>query len=410
MLEPSPLAAAHSMDTRWFAIDDVGAVAMLRSGATGAVPDTVRPSDDLDADDDSDYVFEFVDTPGERPFVIESDPDNELERYPNEFVARLGVYEYSHEHWNQDVALFYTRRFRPLVPLTVGELPAAVRDRAVRLEGVRFEFAPLLQPLDHVEGRAFENIPFLSLRDWALRDWEENRLVGYALEDSDVPLWQIPGELLRWNLGDAVRSLDAFDAVAAFSNGSVDYRAHAWNILRARGELSLPDYDETASFGERMRAPYSSLAGPPLAVASHELLESLCVNSRLPLSWLADHGVRRRFLCHARDWLDNAQFEDARDAWGAMSLAHLPAELLASLANDARVAVTAERLARDERGSDIVYWRVAKREDIALLRAIRSGVASAREHAIYDIGVALDPVATDVAVLWAAPAQPGTVL
>ncbi|MBL8685792.1 MAG: hypothetical protein JNK05_41840 [Myxococcales bacterium] len=128
MLEPSPLAAAHSMDTRWFATDDVGAVAMLRSGETGAVPTDLRPSDDPNPALD-DAVFDFVETPGARPFVVESDPDNQLERFPNEFVARLGVYDYSHEPWNQNVAQLYTRQFRPLVPLTARELPESVRAR-----------------------------------------------------------------------------------------------------------------------------------------------------------------------------------------------------------------------------------------------------------------------------------------
>lgn len=395
------------MDTRWFAIDDVGAVAMLRSGETGAVPSSLRPSDDPDAIDDVEYVFDFVDTPGARPFVIESDPDNQLERYPNEFVARLGVYEYSHEPRNQNVAQLYTRQFRPLVPIAASALPEAIRQRAVRLEGIRFEFAPLLQPLDFVEGRAWDNIPFLSLRDWALRDWQDGGIVGYALEDSDVPLWEIPGALLRWNLGDALRSLDTFDPVAAFSCRGVDYGAYAREILRLRGETALPDYDETASFGERMRAPFTAPLGPPLALKSRETLELLCANSRLPMSWLTE-GSARRFLCHAQDWLDNAQFEDTRDAHGAMSLGCLPAELLVSLARDAKATVTAERLARDERRSHIVYWRVATREEIALVQSVRGGLASDRERAIFELGFALDPVATDVAALWAAVPRPGS--
>ncbi|MBL8685791.1 MAG: hypothetical protein JNK05_41835 [Myxococcales bacterium] len=263
----------------------------------------------------------------------------------------------------------------------------------------------MLQPLDFVEGRAWDAIPFLSLRDWALRDWQDGQLVGHALEDSDVAIREIPGCLLRWNLGDALRSLDAFDPL--YSNG-VDYRAYARQILRHRGERSIPAYDETASLGERMRAPFSSLAGPPLALRSREALESLCANSRLPLSWLTDDGARRRFLCHARDWLDNAQFEDTRDAYGAMSLAHLPAALLARLASDPSAAVTAERLARDERRSDIVYWRVATRDEIALAQSTRQGAASARERAIFDLGFALDPVVTDVAPLWSTVPQPSS--
>lgn len=38
MLTPSPLAAAHSMDTRWFAVDRDGHVASFESGEDGAVP------------------------------------------------------------------------------------------------------------------------------------------------------------------------------------------------------------------------------------------------------------------------------------------------------------------------------------------------------------------------------------
>lgn len=38
MLAPSPLAAAHSMDTTWFGVDEEGRVAQFESGEAGAVP------------------------------------------------------------------------------------------------------------------------------------------------------------------------------------------------------------------------------------------------------------------------------------------------------------------------------------------------------------------------------------
>lgn len=384
MLPPSSLAAAHSMDTDWFAVDDDGRVAQFSSGEYGAVP-----FDTLDLPDVED-VIEYVDTEGSRPQVIElaGRYSSSFERYS---ASARGLYHYRHSRIEVEISTPYQRWARPLDPARVEDLPALIRDRCLRLEGARFECDALLQPLDYFAGRANSEIPFVSARRWGLFAYDaQRRLMETSAAEELLHPEKIPGELLRWDLADALVCL-----ANAGDQGSLIER-------RWLDELALrepPSHEQSRARNLRVRSPARKTV-PKLRSDAHEALEDACAQGRLPLSWLSDAGESRRFLAHAAEWIDNAMFEDLRDANGMMSLPFLPARILAELSSDHRATITAEQLARDERQTRTVYYRDATATDLRALRALRSSTATERERAIFDLGYALDPLVPWAAVLW----------
>lgn len=386
MLAPSQIAAAHSMDTYWFAVDDDGRVAQFDSGDFGAVPFVALDSPIVEE------VREYASSPGSRPLVnevsIRYSPDDD----PSNPSTR-GLYDYRHDRHEGDFATPYLRLSRPLEPLRVDELPASIRGGCPRFEGARFECDALIQPLDFFAGRANAMIPFLSVREWAMREWDaRGRRNSVRLDEMLLELFEIPGRLLRWNVAEAEALLSILD--------SAD-RALVEQWRRERALHSAPGNVGS----ERVRSPFDR-DGALLRRDAQRALEEACSNGALPLSWLSDAGDGRRFLAHADEWVDNAMFEDLRDANQMMSLPFLPARVLAKLVENLDATITAERLARDERLARTVYYREARTEDFRSLRALRAQSASERERAIFELGFALDPLISWAAVLWVHTSEP----
>ncbi len=199
--------AAHSMDTTWFAVDRDGRVAAFESGEAGAVPtdaylgEDAPPLDDLPVTGEAVRVapvppwkFEIphtvraefphpaifhlrdegalaaevaagmavrVPSAGSAAFRVEK-PDAALvdrlhaggsclacahffEDASDTVAAERGLYAYEHvtENW---VAGPYRLVAKPSRPARLEELPAEVRENAIRFEG-RFEEAGLVHPM-----------------------------------------------------------------------------------------------------------------------------------------------------------------------------------------------------------------------------------------------------------------------
>ncbi len=134
-----PLAAAHSMDTTWFAVDRDGHVAVFDSGEAGAVPI------DGYTDDFAPILDELVKAAGGK----ELDWDELPER-----LAELGIFFYTHEEWENALAGPYERRGTPAQPMPGHQVPRGLRAHMVSFDG-RFAETDQLQPLEHWKSEAW---------------------------------------------------------------------------------------------------------------------------------------------------------------------------------------------------------------------------------------------------------------
>lgn len=421
MLDATALAAAHSMDTSWFAVDDDGHVAVMTTGEEGFLPDDAERMDDASAQ----WIEQATARAG--AFVIER--TNWLEIYGEEFPCEssAGVFVYSHERDYRPVGFYYERVARPLAPVTVSDLPEPIASRCFHLRGARFELMPAVQPLDHAPGTAYSDKPFWSLSAWRPERWEDESLrLDDAVIDDFYPD-TVPGSLLRWDAVLALRVLflrwingaapswdevdQSFGAVvrAALDPAELDRVRDALTHHRSRDHLEprlLAVRDAmllrwpNPLQRPRVWHPYGAPDGHPMRVEARSELERLCARGALPLSWLSDSAGHRRFLPSIDEWLATALLREARDERDAMSVGFLPAPVLERLSRDAASTLAAESLAREERGDGTLYWRQASQQAMLDARALRAGGATERERAIFDLGFVLDPVVRDVPVLW----------
>lgn len=128
--------AAHSMDTRWFAIDESGHLGIFASGENGHLPDISTG----DAD-------ELIAALWRRHPSAEEEPPYE----GAELAAKLGVFFYDYDDWAFDPIAPYKRSAIPKTPLHVDQLPPTLRKQVkeARLVNVDFALNELLQPLEH---------------------------------------------------------------------------------------------------------------------------------------------------------------------------------------------------------------------------------------------------------------------
>ncbi len=416
LLAPSSLAAAHSMDTTWFAVDDDGHVAQFFTGENGGIPTAARAS--------SDAAIEaaFGATQPRQPFVQEQEEGSRFDDYvddDNEFDPRAsGWYTFSHERDFRGSAQLYQRASRPLVATHITALPEIVRAECFAMTGVRFEESPILQPLDRFAGIAWGDSPYFSLEHGDYRRWSEDRQSEVDLESFDRPRpddareYSVDAatELRRcfreWTIG-VVPSFDPWWAThqgvarIMLTDDEIASLRHALTHMRARSLLEPVLVGIEAKV--IARAPTQSR---PVWITATETqcdlwraaLEAHCAQGALPLSWLDDE--HRRYLCDAREWLMVGSARDLRDRNAITSTAMIPPVILQRLRDDLPRVISAESLAREERGGSVIYWRSATREAIRFALDHARERKTDRELAIESLGFALDPVLRRVAVLW----------
>jgi hypothetical protein len=129
--------AAHSMDTRWFAVDEVGHVGIFDSGENGHSPEGARDG------------FEFVDALWRQrlPRAGESPWEGE------ELAAELGLFCYAYDDGSFDPIAPYQRTDVPGTPLHVDQLPPSLRKQVkeTRLKNIDFARHELVQPLEQLK-------------------------------------------------------------------------------------------------------------------------------------------------------------------------------------------------------------------------------------------------------------------
>lgn len=262
--------AAHSMDTTWFAIDLDGNVAVFDTGESGCVPEAAyvedpyeleerirelpangfkldpdgfretQWADHVDGDDltAETEIFMFV-----SDLVPVKDLLDRLDATPLEStsakcvritgrdraafaelharaaclgcyrdwssaedIATHGVYRYEHtcENW---IAGPYARATVPSRPLTLDQVPKAIRDAAIAFDG-RFAETPKLQPAEHWSCSSWESgwlssdgktaRPFADhVDDWT--EFADNRAdAGGEIEFLDEPLEPPRKPKARW--------------------------------------------------------------------------------------------------------------------------------------------------------------------------------------------------------------------
>lgn len=426
MLAPSSLAAAHSMDTMWFAVDEDGHVAIMDSGEPGNAP-----ADRASAIGD-DLLDGLAVLPDGVPEVVCFETAVEGMRADESWewgeagpiaVGGRGLFIYAAER-NWRFPFWYERGRRPLRPVHIDALPAAIARVAVALPGARFAELPALEPADFAPMDHWYREIF-SARRWSLapRDADSSyqRWLG-EIEHAFVDANTTPARVLHIDASVTVaRALPSPVALAMLLR-------EAPNLVRAvlsPDELASVvgaafDPEIAAQLAQRVldRAPVfverSTRGEPTSAVARlHEYqltFESLVARGEVSLEWLRDDA--RRFIVEPDDWLALATREDAAHE-GPMSTVLPTPDVLRKLATRAADTLAAESIAREitaQTGGDprVVYWREAGPIEIAQSRALRDeGAASA---AIDGLGFALDPVVRRVPVLLVegreAPATP----
>jgi hypothetical protein len=134
--------AAHSMDTRWFAIDAEGHIGYFISLEAGAVPKLARGGDSND-----DRAFEALD---QLTGLAPVGPPRRGE-YGMIDPASLGLFVYRHddrfENW---ISGPYFRERAPSSALHVDQLPPALRDYVSRmlLDCLTFREESRIQPVE----------------------------------------------------------------------------------------------------------------------------------------------------------------------------------------------------------------------------------------------------------------------
>jgi hypothetical protein len=160
--------AAHSMDTRWYAIDAEGHVASFYSGEVGAVPVAAFPA--LRAAPAGGIGTTLIN-------LLAPDPAAWAYAEWSLAAAEFGLFDYVHAHrfeyphhfeylnWEgQRVSGPYARRAVPPRPIHVDQLPPIVRAvvAAVRLDGLTFAEEQAIQPADLVPCQS-EQAEYLTL-------------------------------------------------------------------------------------------------------------------------------------------------------------------------------------------------------------------------------------------------------
>jgi hypothetical protein len=127
--------ASHSMDTRWFAIDEKGHLAIFDSGENGHVPD-ISTGDGYQLIEEM-WRFNPL-AEGESPIWAE------------DLAEKLGVFFYDYDDSNFDPIRPYKRTAVPKTPLHVDQLPPELRKQVkeARLTEMDFSLQELVQPLD----------------------------------------------------------------------------------------------------------------------------------------------------------------------------------------------------------------------------------------------------------------------
>jgi hypothetical protein len=156
------IPVAHSMDTRWFAIDEVGHVAIFETGENGHVPEIAEDAEEL-----IEQVWRHRHQEGgQSPWEHD------------ELAAELGVFVYDYDDSFFDPIGSYRRVQVPKTPLHIDQLPPALRQQAKKscLEKVDFAQKELIQPLEQCQ---------------AVYWYEENR-VAYLCSDGKT-VRPVPG-------------------------------------------------------------------------------------------------------------------------------------------------------------------------------------------------------------------------
>jgi hypothetical protein len=134
--------SAHSMDTRWYAVDQAGHIAMFDSGENGHVPESAE------SDIDSEMFRDFW----SRHHLGERQPelDDDWEERDKVAAEQLGVFYFSYSH-DFDPIGTYELWVAPKAPLHVDQLPPELRGRWKKMRFDKVDFARIskLQPLEY---------------------------------------------------------------------------------------------------------------------------------------------------------------------------------------------------------------------------------------------------------------------
>lgn len=430
MLAPSSLAAAHSMDTTWFAVDEDGHVAIMHSGEPGCGP--LDPTLRIEPEE----LYPLREWPDGIPDATAFETTTELDlrdwlewdQLPPFELGGRGLFLFDADR-SYGVLPVYKCARRPLRPANERALPESLARGAVRLRGARFAESPMIEPSDYTPMRHW--VPWVhSVRRWSVSPSLVIRSYRAWLEeiDSVFSLSTVPGRDLRVDgsrlLAEALRQCAESQTIEPFSMLVREAPSIVASVLREDERAALEGDDvrwsDAAQLAQRVldRAPVfverSTRGEPTSAVARlHEYqlaFESLVARGEVSHEWLRDDA--RRFIVEPDDWLALATREDAAHE-GPMSTVLPTPDVLRTLASRAADTLAAESIAREitaQTGGDprVVYWREAGPIEIAQSRALRDeGAASA---AIDGLGFALDPVVKRVPVLLVegreAPATP----
>ncbi|HZV04554.1 MAG TPA: hypothetical protein VE999_05645 [Gemmataceae bacterium] len=130
---------SHSMDTCWFALDDVGHIGIFDSGENGHVPNITGEA------------WELVDGLWRQQHPDGGDSPSPWEH--ERLASDLGLFYYEYETdagYTFDPISPYKRRNVPKTPLHVDQLPPTLRQQVKqsRLQEVNFALRELVQPLE----------------------------------------------------------------------------------------------------------------------------------------------------------------------------------------------------------------------------------------------------------------------
>ncbi|MBL8685741.1 MAG: hypothetical protein JNK05_41580 [Myxococcales bacterium] len=347
MLSPSALAAAHSMDTMWFAVDDDGFVAFCESQEDGTVPAevTVQDTEELWAIDEIDSA----------PGVLECDGVSWDVELVEHYQRGRPCFAFKIVEWDLAASSVYYRTWRPFDPLRFEDLSPAAQSQCVRLPGLRFTEGVLFEPLDFVRGRTWSDLPYRSLIEWRYLPAERSptREPARPFVSTAAPKVFASPELRSESDPTAIATLGhwrtAVEALVAKGSLPPSWLAEpSRRYLVTAPQWSLVGTPEDARYD---RSPTSSAYAPPL------LLQSLA--------------------------------SDLENALAVESLAR-------------QACVERAHPARDSR---VVYWRLASDEE---LDALRDRAVTEPELVAQSLGYMIDPCVRRVPVVlvpWAGAAS-----
>lgn len=158
LAEPMPGPAAHSMDTEWFGIDDLGHVARFLTDSRGAVA-VGHPFG---------FGFETLAlalihrSPALRErFVALREIGDEYALWSELDPAALGLFDFIYDtDWGAEIEYsdLYAREGQPTRALKIFELPVHLRAiiEPLHLVGVDFRAVERLQPAEHLPCQVWE--------------------------------------------------------------------------------------------------------------------------------------------------------------------------------------------------------------------------------------------------------------